>query len=63
MKLLFAFQDEKYNHIDAADVDKVKKCVKEKSEWYDKQLNAQNKLKAYDNPSVLASQIMATKKV
>ncbi|KAK3099409.1 hypothetical protein FSP39_004026 [Pinctada imbricata] len=59
---LFEKKDEKYNHIDQADVDKVKKCLKEKSEWYEKQLNNQNKQKKYENPSVLATQIVATRK-
>ena len=59
----FILQDEKYDHIESGDIDKVKKCLSEKSEWYEKNMNAQNQLKHYENPTVLASQIMSTKKV
>lgn len=41
----------------------MKKCLNEKSEWYEKNMNAQNQLKPFENPTVLASQIMSTKKV
>lgn len=41
----------------------MKKCLNEKSEWYEKNMNAQNQLKLFENPTVLASQIMSTKKV
>lgn len=54
-------KDEKYSHLEKADIDKVKKCLTEKQEWFDKQVNAQNKLKKYENPSVLVSQIRQTK--
>lgn len=57
---LYEAKDEKYDHIEKADVDKVKKCLKEKSEWFDKQMNTQNKLKKYDNPAVLTRQIHDT---
>lgn len=57
-----ANKDEKYDHIETGDVDKVKKCLNEKSEWYEKNMNAQNQLKLFENPTVLASQIMSTKK-
>ncbi|KAJ8297812.1 hypothetical protein KUTeg_024343 [Tegillarca granosa] len=57
---LYTQKDEKYNHIDAADVEKVKKCLNEKVEWYEKQLTTQNKLQLYDKPAVLTSQIRTT---
>lgn len=41
----------------------MKKCLNEKSEWYEKNMNAQNQLKLFENPTVLASQIMSTKNV
>lgn len=41
----------------------MKKCLNEKSEWYEKNMNAQNQLKLFENPTVLASQIMSIKKV
>lgn len=56
-------KDEKYSHLEKADIDKVSKCMKEKQEWFDKQMNAQNKLKKYESPAVLASQIRQTKQV
>ena len=56
-------KDEKFNHLEKSDVDKVRKCLKEKSEWFDKQMNTQNKLKKYENVAVLASQILQTKQV
>ncbi|XP_045204095.2 heat shock 70 kDa protein 4-like [Mercenaria mercenaria] len=54
-------KDEKYSHIEKADIDKVNKCLNEKQEWFDKQMNAQNKLKKHENPAVLASQIRQTR--
>ena len=42
---------------------KVEKCLKEKTEWYDKQLNACTRMKIYENPPVLAAQIRQTKDV
>ena len=56
-------KDEKYDHLEKEDLDKVKKCLKEKSEWFDKQMNAQNKLKKYENPVVLTSQVQQTRQV
>ena len=56
-------KDEKFEHLEKSDIDKVRKCLKEKAEWFDKQMNTQNKLKKYENPAVLASQILQTKQV
>ena len=56
-------KDEKYEHLEKSDIDKVRKYLKEKAEWFDKQMNTQNKLKKYENPAVLASQILQTKQV
>lgn len=58
-----AANDVKYEHLEKADIDKVKKCLNEKQEWFDKQMNNQNKLKKYENPAVLASQIRQTRQV
>jgi hypothetical protein len=57
------FQDEKYNHISQEDVDKVKKCLAEKEEWYNKNSMDSQKQSLYDSPSVLVSQIWSTKQV
>jgi len=56
-------KDEKYSHLEKEDITKVQKCLKEKQEWFDKQLNAQNKLKKHESPTVLVSQIKQTNKV
>lgn len=56
-------QDEKYDYIEIGDVDKVKKCLNEKSEWYEKNMNVQNQLKFFENLIVLVFQIMFIKKV
>lgn len=54
-------KDDKYLHLEDADIEKVKKCLNEKQDWFDKQMNAQNKLKKFENLAVLASQIIQTK--
>jgi hypothetical protein len=45
------------------DVDKVKKCLAEKEEWYNKNSMDSQKQSLYDSPSVLVSQIWSTKQV
>ncbi|KAL3880270.1 hypothetical protein ACJMK2_032519 [Sinanodonta woodiana] len=54
-------KDEKYSHIEKSDVDKVQKCWKEKSDWYEKQFNAVKNMKTYDDPVILVSQIQQQK--
>ena len=56
-------KDEKFAHLEKSDIDKVKKCLKEKNEWFEKQMNAQNALKKFQNPVVLSTQILQTKQV
>ena len=64
-KFITAFEakDEKYAHLEKSDIEKVNKCLKEKNEWFEKQMNAQNALKKYQNPAVLSTQILQTKQV
>jgi len=57
MAFVFVLQDEKYNHLDPGDIEKVEKCLKEKIIWFEKNVNASNKQKPYENPAVLVSQI------
>ena len=42
---------------------KVEKCLNEKTEWFERQSNAQNATPIYEKPVVLASQIRATTEV
>lgn len=54
-------KDEKYDHIEAAEMDKVRNLVKEKRDWFDRNLNLCNRLVAHDSPPVTVSQIKAHK--
>lgn len=61
---IFIFcQDEKYSHLEAADVEKLNKCLKQKSDWYEKQMNLQGKTPLHEPPVVTASQIYTEKQV
>jgi len=44
-------------------MDKVKKCLQEKTSWYEKTMNTLHKLSPYDDPPVLASQIHSQREV
>lgn len=59
----YAQNDEKYNHLEKSDVEKVIKCVEEKQKWFEEKSNLIAKMKASDDPAVLASQIKAEKEV
>ncbi|XP_067663960.1 heat shock 70 kDa protein 4-like [Haliotis asinina] len=54
-------KDEKYDHIEKSDVDKVQKCYDEKLKWYETNMNISNNAQKYDSPTVLVSQIIAQK--
>ena len=56
-------QEEQYNHIDQADMDKVAKQVKEKREWFDSKQNAQNQKKPHEDPVITVVQIQEKRKV
>lgn len=53
----FAEKEEKYNHLEQADVDRVIKLVAEKATWFEEKLNLSNKMNKCDDPIVLVSQI------
>ncbi|XP_029458510.1 heat shock protein 105 kDa [Rhinatrema bivittatum] len=52
-------KDEKYNHIDAVEMEKVEKYVGETMEWMNNAMNAQVKQCPYQDPVVRASEIKA----
>ncbi|PVD34365.1 hypothetical protein C0Q70_05636 [Pomacea canaliculata] len=54
--------DEKYNHIEKADVDKVQKCLEEKMAWWGPKLDAQTKVKRHEDPIVTAEQVRSEKR-
>lgn len=56
-------QDEAYNHIEQAEMDKVKEQVTAKRTWHDSQLQACHALTKTANPPVTAAQIKAELKV
>ncbi len=55
--------DEKYNHLDKADIERVAKVVEEKQKWFEEKSYLVNKMKPTDDPVVLASQIKDEKDV
>jgi len=55
--------DDKYAHLEKSDMEKVEKCLQEKTAWFEKQMSATSRQAKYDNPIVLASQILQTKQV
>lgn len=64
-KVLDAYKngDEKYNHIDKADIDKVVKCIEEKQKYLNEKSYALNALKLHEDPPVLCAQIKTEKEV
>jgi len=50
-------KDEKYDHIDTADMEKVKKAVLEKREWFEKHVNLFSQHPPHLPPPVTVSQI------
>jgi hypothetical protein len=55
--------EEKYNHLDKADVERVAKHAEEKQRWFDEKSNLLNKQKLTEDPAVLVSQIKDEKDV
>jgi molecular chaperone DnaK (HSP70) len=55
--LQYAENDEKYNHLEQADIDKVIKAVEEKEKWFEDKSNLINKLAKTEDPVVLVGQI------
>lgn len=55
--LQYSENDEKYNHLEQADIDKVIKCVEEKERWFEEKSNLVNKQKKTEDPAILVCQI------
>ncbi|XP_072480680.1 heat shock 70 kDa protein 4L isoform X2 [Notamacropus eugenii] len=64
MKAVEAFKnkDEKYDHLDAADMEKVEKFINEAMNWLNSKMNAQNKLSLTQDPVVKVAEIVAKSK-
>ena len=56
-------QDEKYAHLDKADVEKVQKCLDDKTAWWGPKMEAQSRIKPFEAPVLLVSQVFAEMKV
>jgi len=57
----FKAGDEKFNHLDPAEVGKVEKAIAEKTEWYNRMAGELGKLTKTMDPPVLASQFYQEK--
>nr|WBG54462.1 heat shock protein [Austinograea rodriguezensis] len=53
--------DEKYNHLEAAQVEKVEKAIEEKQDWVDKHLGLVSATPLHSDLPVTASQVMSEK--
>jgi len=60
---LYHQNDEKYNHLEKSDIDKVTKIAEEKQKWFEEKSYLIGKMKLIDDPVVLASQIKDEKDV
>ncbi|MGH0132198.1 UNVERIFIED_CONTAM: hypothetical protein FKN15_066437 [Acipenser sinensis] len=60
MKAVEAYKrkDERYDHVEAAEMVKVEKCVGETMVWMNNKMNAQSKLSAAQDPAVKVSEIL-----
>lgn len=57
----FKAGDEKFNHLDVAEVDKVQKAIQEKQDWFDRMCAEVAKMDKTSDPPVLASQFVQEK--
>ncbi|MXQ82187.1 hypothetical protein E5288_WYG007968 [Bos mutus] len=64
MKLIEAYRnkDERYDHLDPAEIEKVEKYISEAMSWLNSKMNAQNKLSLTQDPVVKVSEIVAKSK-
>uniref|UniRef100_A0A8C3SUG6 Heat shock protein family A (Hsp70) member 4 like n=1 Tax=Chelydra serpentina TaxID=8475 RepID=A0A8C3SUG6_CHESE len=64
MKAVEAFKnkDEKYDHLEPAEMEKVEKCISEAMNWLNTKMNAQNKLSLTQDPVVKVAEILAKSK-
>uniref|UniRef100_A0A8C0QI12 Heat shock 70 kDa protein 4L n=1 Tax=Chelonoidis abingdonii TaxID=106734 RepID=A0A8C0QI12_CHEAB len=65
MKAVEAFKnkDEKYDHLDPAEMEKVEKYISEAMNWLNTKMNTQNKLSLSQDPVVKVAEILAKSKV
>ena len=61
--LQYSENDEKYNHLEQTEIDKVIKCVEEKERWFEEKSNLVNKQKKTEDPAILVCQIKFEKEV
>lgn len=54
---LYAQKDEKYAHIEEKEMEKVKKRLEEKFKWFNSEMNSFQKLRKYESPKIMPSQI------
>ncbi|XP_066576270.1 heat shock 70 kDa protein 4L [Amia ocellicauda] len=61
MKAVEAYKqkDEKYDHLDSAEMAKVEQCISETMGWMNSRMNAQNKMTVAQDPVVKVSEIVA----
>uniref|UniRef100_A0A8C5TM88 Heat shock 70 kDa protein 4L n=1 Tax=Malurus cyaneus samueli TaxID=2593467 RepID=A0A8C5TM88_9PASS len=64
MKAVEAYKnkDEKYDHLDPAEMEKVEKFINEAMNWLNSKMNAQNKLSLTQDPVVKVAEILAKSK-
>lgn len=56
-------QEEQYNHIEAAEMQKVREAVQGKREWLHSQMQTASRIPKHANPSITCAQIRAEKAV
>ncbi|XP_074650993.1 heat shock protein 105 kDa-like [Tubulanus polymorphus] len=54
---LYDTKDEKYNHIESGEIDKVRKWLEERQKWYEENMNKSAGKKKTDDPIVKVTQI------
>ncbi|XP_015200454.2 heat shock 70 kDa protein 4L isoform X1 [Lepisosteus oculatus] len=61
MKAVEAYKqkDERYDHLEAAEIAKVEQCVNETMNWMNSKMNAQSKLTIAQDPAVKVTEIIA----
>ncbi|XP_010950871.2 heat shock 70 kDa protein 4L [Camelus bactrianus] len=64
MKVIEAYRnkDERYDHLDPGEMEKVEKYISEAMSWLNSKMNAQNKLSLTQDPVVKVSEIVAKSK-
>ncbi|XP_045432335.1 heat shock 70 kDa protein 4L isoform X2 [Pipistrellus kuhlii] len=64
MKVIEAYRnkDERYDHLDPAEMEKIEKYINEAMSWLNSKMNAQNKLSLTQDPVVKVSEIVAKSK-